>query len=202
MHAGVVSVLFKYCDDNKMALLDLKDLKKVINYITEEAKDEIAENYGKISISTTGIIPRKIIELEQQGAELFFDEMSFDIKDLMRIDENRKGYANIIRLTHIQDKPKLFSRFILSLLAKIYYQMPEKGEVDQSELVVFIDEAHLIFNEASKTLLQQIETIVKLIHSIRSWLVFYNSKPYGYPQRRLGTSRIKNTTCCKSFYYK
>jgi DNA helicase HerA-like ATPase len=101
-----MSVIFKYCDDNKMPLLDLKDIKKVINYINEEGKDEITENYGKISTSTTGIILRKIIELEQQGAEVFFGEMSFDIDDLMRIDENGKGYINIIRLTDIQDKPK------------------------------------------------------------------------------------------------
>jgi DNA helicase HerA-like ATPase len=104
--SSVMSVIFEYCDDNKMPLLDLKDIKKVINYINEEGKDEITENYGKISTSTTGIILRKIIELEQQGAEVFFGEMSFDIDDLMRIDENGKGYINIIRLTDIQDKPK------------------------------------------------------------------------------------------------
>ena len=90
--SGVVSVIFKYCDDNQMPLLDLKDIKKVINYITEEGKEEITKNYGKISTSTTGIILRKIIELEQQGAELFFGEKSFEIDDLMRIDENGKGY--------------------------------------------------------------------------------------------------------------
>uniref|UniRef100_UPI00286B9285 helicase HerA-like domain-containing protein n=1 Tax=Flavobacterium sp. TaxID=239 RepID=UPI00286B9285 len=141
---GVVSVIFKYCDDNKMPLLDLKDIKKVLNYITEEGKEEITANYGKISTSTTGIILRKIIELEQQGGDIFFGEKSFEIDDLMRFDENGKGYVNIIRLTDIQDKPKLFSTFMLSLLAEIYQQMPEKGDVEQPELVIFIDEAHLI----------------------------------------------------------
>jgi DNA helicase HerA-like ATPase len=97
VQAGVMSVIFKYCDDNKMALVDLKDMKKVLNYITEEGKSEIEENYGRISTSTTGIILRKILELEQQGADLFFGEMSFDINDLMRIDENGRGYVNIIR---------------------------------------------------------------------------------------------------------
>src|SRR6187551_2717170 len=106
---GVILVIYKYYDDNKMPLLDLKDIKKVINYITEEGKDEIEESYGKISTSTTGTILRKIIELEQQGADLFFGELSFEIDDLLRIDENGKGYINIIRLTDIQDKPKLFS---------------------------------------------------------------------------------------------
>jgi DNA helicase HerA-like ATPase len=128
--AGVVAVIFKYCDDNQMPLLDLKDIKKVINYITEEGKDEIAANYGKISTATTGTILRKIIELEQQGGDLFFGELSFDTDDLMRIDENGKGYVNIIRLTDIQDKPKLFSTFMLSLLAEIYQKMPEKGDSD------------------------------------------------------------------------
>ena len=161
--AGVVSVIFKYCDDNQMPLLDLKDIKKIINYITEEGKEEIANAYGKISTATTGTILRKIIELEQQGADLFFGEKSFEIDDLMRIDETGKGYINIIRLNDIQDKPKLFSTFMLSLLAEIYQQMPEKGDSEQPELVLFIDEAHLIFNEASKALLDQIETIVKLI---------------------------------------
>src|SRR5690606_37979930 len=100
--AGVMSVIFKYCDDNKMALVDLKDIKKVINYITEDGRAEIEQDYGRISTSTTGIILRKIIELEQQGADLFFGEMSFDINDLMRIDENGRGFINIIRLTDIQ----------------------------------------------------------------------------------------------------
>ena len=99
--AGVVSVIFKYCDDNKMSLLDLKDIKKVLNYITEEGKADISENYGKVSTATTGTILRKIIELEQQGADIFFGEKSFEIDDLLRIDENGFGYINIVRLTDI-----------------------------------------------------------------------------------------------------
>ena len=197
--SGVVSVIFKYCDDNKMALLDLKDIKKVINYITEEGKDEIEENYGKISTSTTGIILRKIIELEQQGAELFFGEMSFDIEDLMRIDENGKGYVNIMRLTDIQDKPKLFSTFMLSLLAEIYQQMPEKGDVDQPELVIFIDEAHLIFNEASKTLLEQIETIVKLIRSKGIGIYFITQNPMDIPSGVLAQLGLKIQHALRAF---
>ena len=174
---GVVSVIFKYCDDKKMPLLDLKDIKKILNYITEEGKEEIEENYGKISTSTTGIILRKIIELEQQGGDIFFGEKSFEIDDFMRIDENGKGYVNIIRLTDIQDKPKLFSTFMLSLLAEIYQQMPEKGDAEQPELVIFIDEAHLIFNEASKALLDQIETIIKLIRSKGIGVYFVTQNP-------------------------
>lgn len=197
--SGVVSVIFKFCDDNKMPLLDLKDIKKVINYITEEGKEEITKSYGRISTSTTGIILRKIIELEQQGAELFFGEMSFDIDDLMRIDENGKGYINVLRLTDIQDKPKLFSTFMLSMLAEIYQQMPEKGDSDQPELVIFIDEAHLIFNEASKALLEQIETIVKLIRSKGVGIYFVTQNPMDVPSGVLAQLGLKIQHALRAF---
>ena len=110
---GVVSVIFKYCDDHTLPLLDLKDFKKVLQFITEEGKEEIEKEYGRISTSSTGSILRKVIELEQQGADVFFGELSFDIDDLMRIDENGNGYVNIIRLTDIQDKPKLFGLAVI-----------------------------------------------------------------------------------------
>ncbi len=197
--AGVVSVIFKYCDDNKMPLLDLKDIKKVLNYITEEGKEDIEESYGKISTSTTGTILRKIIELEQQGGDLFFGETSFDINDLMRFDENGKGFVNIIRLTDIQDKPKLFSTFMLSLLAEIYQQMPEKGDADQPELVLFIDEAHLIFNEASKTLLDQIETMVKLIRSKGIGVFFITQNPMDVPSGVLAQLGLKIQHALRAF---
>lgn len=197
--AGVVSVIFKYCDDNQMPLLDLKDIKKVINYITEEGKEEIANAYGKISTATTGTILRKIIELEQQGADLFFGEKSFEIDDLMRIDETGKGYINIIRLNDIQDKPKLFSTFMLSLLAEIYQQMPEKGDSEQPELVLFIDEAHLIFNEASKALLEQIETIVKLIRSKGIGIYFITQNPMDIPSGVLAQLGLKIQHALRAF---
>ena len=108
-----------------MPLLDLKDFKKVLQYATGTGKAELAKDYGRISTSSTGSILRKIIALEQQGADLFFGEKSFDVDDLTRIDENGKGYINILRLTDIQDRPKLFSTFMLSLLAEIYTTFPE-----------------------------------------------------------------------------
>ncbi|KOP37733.1 DUF853 domain-containing protein [Flavobacterium sp. WLB] len=197
--AGVVAVIFKYCDDKQMPLLDLKDIKKVINYITEEGKEEIAASYGKISTATTGTILRKIIELEQQGGDLFFGELSFETDDLMRIDENGKGYVNIIRLTDIQDKPKLFSTFMLSLLAEIYQKMPEKGDAEQPELVIFIDEAHLIFNEASKALLEQIETIVKLIRSKGVGVYFVTQNPMDVPSGVLAQLGLKIQHALRAF---
>lgn len=197
--AGVVAVIFKYCDDKKMPLLDLKDIKKVMNYITDEGKDEISEEYGKISTATTGTILRKIIELEQQGGDIFFGEKSFEIEDLMRIDENGFGYVNIVRLDDIQDKPKLFSTFMLNLLAEIYNTMPEKGDVDQPELVVFIDEAHLIFNEASDALLDQIETIIKLIRSKGIGVYFITQNPTDVPKGVLAQLGLKIQHALRAF---
>jgi DNA helicase HerA-like ATPase len=196
---GVIAVIFKYCDDNKLALLDLKDLKKVVQFVTEEGKEEMEKSYGKISTATTGIIMRKIVELEQQGADLFFGELSFEIKDLMRLDRNGNGYISIIRLTDIQDKPKLFSTFMLSLLAEIYSQMPEKGDADKPELVIFIDEAHLIFNQASKALLDQIENIVKLIRSKGVGIFFVTQNPMDIPNEVLSQLGLKVQHALRAF---
>ncbi len=196
---GVLSVVFKYCDDNQLALLDLKDLKKVVQYVTEEGKAEVEKDYGKISTATTGIIMRKILELEQQGADKFFGELSFDIKDLMRRDKNGNGYISIIRLTDIQDKPKLFSTFMLSLLAEVYSQMPEKGDVEKPELVIFIDEAHLIFNQASKALLEQIENIVKLIRSKGVGIFFVTQNPIDVPNGVLSQLGLKVQHALRAF---
>jgi DNA helicase HerA-like ATPase len=197
--AGVLSVVFKYCDDNSLGLLDLKDLKKAIQYLTEEGKKEVERDYGRISAATTGIIIRKILELEQQGAELFFGELSFDISDLMRRDKYGNGYISILRLTDIQDKPKLFSTFMLSLLAEVYNQMPEKGDVEKPELVIFIDEAHLIFNQASKALLDQIENIVKLIRSKGVGIFFVTQNPADVPSGVLSQLGLKVQHALRAF---
>ena len=196
---GIVAVVFKYCDDNKLPLLDLKDFKKVLQYATGEGKDEFQKAYGRISTSSTGTILRKIIELEQQGAELFFGEKSFDVEDLVRIDENGRGFVNIIRLTDIQDRPKLFSTFMLSLLAEIYSTFPEQGDSDRPELVLFIDEAHLIFDNASKALLDQIESIVKLIRSKGIGLYFVTQNPTDVPDDVLAQLGLKVQHALRAF---
>lgn len=197
--AGVISIIFKYCDDNKLGLIDLKDIKKVIQYLQGEGQAELEREYGAMSPATTGVILRKIIELEQQGAELFFGEESFDIFDLMRKDSNGNGYINIIRLTDIQDKPKLFSTFMLSLLAEVYNKMPERGDPPKPELVIFIDEAHLIFNQASKTLLEQIETIVKLIRSKGVGVYFITQNPMDVPSSVLAQLGLKVQHALRAF---
>lgn len=197
--AGIISVIFKYCDDNKLPLLDLKDFKKILQYATDEGKKEFEEAYGRISTASTGAILRKIVELEQQGGDLFFGEKSFDPQDLLRVDENGRGYINIIRLTDIQDKPKLFSTFMLSLLAEIYSTFPEQGDTGRPELIMFIDEAHLIFNEASKALLNQIESIVKLIRSKGVGLYFVTQNPTDVPEAVLSQLGLKVQHALRAF---
>lgn len=197
--SGVVAVIFQYCDDNKLPVLDLKDFKKILHYATNEGKEEFADAYGRISTASTGAILRKIIELEQQGADLFFGETSFEVDDLKRIDENGRGYINIMRLTDIQDRPKLFSTFMLSLLAEIYSTFPEQGDSDRPELIIFIDEAHLIFNEASKALLNQIESIVKLIRSKGVGLYFVTQNPTDVPEAVLGQLGLKVQHALRAF---
>ncbi len=196
---GIISVVFKYCDDHKLPLLDLKDFKKVLQYATEEGKAEFTAAYGRISTSSTGTILRKIIELEQQGADLFFGERSFDVADLVRVDGTGKGYINILRLTDIQDRPKMFSTFMLSLLAEIYDTFPEQGDGERPELVLFIDEAHLIFNEASKALLNQIENIVKLIRSKGVGLYFVTQNPTDVPENVLAQLGLKVQHALRAF---
>jgi hypothetical protein len=197
--AGIISVIFKYCDDNKLPLLDLKDFKKILQYATNEGKEEFEDAYGRISTASTGSILRKIVELEQQGGDLFFGEKSFDPQDLLRLDENGRGYINIIRLTDIQDKPKLFSTFMLSLLAEIYSTFPEQGDTGRPELIIFIDEAHLIFNEASKALLNQIESIVKLIRSKGVGLYFVTQNPTDVPESVLSQLGLKIQHALRAF---
>jgi uncharacterized protein len=197
--SSVVSILFKYADDNHLPLLDLKDFKSIIQYATEQGKDEIAKLYGNIAAATASLIIRKIVELEQQGADEFFGERSFDVEDLLRKDSNGSGIASIIRLTDIQDKPKLFSTFMLCMLSEIYHTFPEAGDLDKPKLCVFIDEAHLIFNEASKALLDQIESIIKLIRSKGVGIYFCTQNPYDIPEAVLAQLGLKVQHALRAF---
>lgn len=196
---GVVSIVFKYCDDHALPLLDVKDFRKVLQYISNEGKAEIEKDYGYVSASSVGAIMRKLLEIEEQGADRFFGERSFDVDDLMRVDDKGMGYVNILRLDDIQSKPKLFSTFMLCLLAEIYETLPEQGDTDRPELVIFIDEAHLIFDEASKALMDQIETIVKLIRSKGVGLFFCTQNPTDVPDAVLGQLGMKVQHALRAF---
>ena len=196
---GIVSLIFKFCDDERLPLLDLADFKRLIQYITNEGKDRIEKDYGKISSTSTSTILRKVIELEQQGADLFFGEYSFEVEDLLRKDSNGKGYVSIMKVTDIQDRPKLFSTFMLSLLSEIYSTFPEVGDLEKPKLVIFIDEAHLIFNEASTALLNQIETIIKLIRSKGVGVFFCTQNPMDIPAGILGQLGTKIQHALRAF---
>jgi len=196
---GLVAMIFKYCDDKKLPLLDLKDFIRVLQFISDEGKKEMEKSYGRISTSSTGTILRKVIELQQQGADLFFGERSFDVNDLMRISDDGRGMVSVVRVTDLQDRPKLFSTFMLQLLAELYAISPEEGDLDKPKLVIFIDEAHLIFKEASSALLQQIETIIKLIRSKGIGIFFCTQNPTDIPAPVLSQLGLKIQHALRAF---
>uniref|UniRef100_UPI0039A765A4 helicase HerA-like domain-containing protein n=1 Tax=Ornithobacterium rhinotracheale TaxID=28251 RepID=UPI0039A765A4 len=197
---SVISVIFKFSDDHALPLIDLDDLKKVLMYVKDnpEGQEKLKAEYGSISGATVGAIQRKIIALEQQGADKFFGEPSFEVDDLLQVREGR-GVISIVRLTDIQNKPALFSTFMLSLLAEIYATFPEVGDATKPKLCIFIDEAHLIFNEASKTLLNQIETVVKLIRSKGVGVYFVTQVPGDIPDGVLSQLGLKVQHALRGF---
>lgn len=198
--SGVVSMIFKYCDDRQLPLLDIKDFRKVCQHLqTDKGKDEIEKDYGLASSASIGAIMRNILEVEQQGADRFFGEPSFEVEDLLRTDSRGYGYCNVLRLNDLQAKPALFSTFMLCLLAEIYEKFPEQGDQDKPKLCIFIDEAHLIFNEASKSLLNQITTIVKLIRSKGVGLFFITQDPTDVPEEVLGQLGMKIQHALRAF---
>ncbi len=196
---GVVAMIFKYCDDNKMPLLDLKDFIKVLQYVGNEGKADLQKLYGNISTTSTGTILRKVIELQQQGADVFFGEKSFEVDDLMRTAEDGRGMISILRVTDLQDRPKLFSTFMLQMLAELYASMPEAGDLDKPKLIMFIDEAHLIFQEASSALLEQIETVIKLIRSKGIGIYFCTQNPMDVPASVLAQLGLKIQHSLRAF---
>ena len=195
---GVISLIFRYCDVNHLPLVDLKDLKRVLQFITNEGKEAIQKEYGQVSSASVNTIMRKIIELEQQGAERFFGEKSFEVEDFLR-SKDGKGVISVIRLTDIQSRPKLFSTFMLSLLSEIYETFPEQGDADQPKLCLFIDEAHLVFSNASNDLLEKIEAIVKLIRSKGVGVYFCTQTPTDVPDSILGQLGLKVQHALRAF---
>lgn len=196
---SILSMLFKYCDDHNMPLLDLKDLQKTLQWAANEGKTELSGEYGNISAASVGTIMRKVIELQQQGADLFFGEKSFEVEDLMRISDDGRGVISIVRVTDLQDRPKLFSTFMLQMLSELYATLPEAGDLDQPKLVMFIDEAHLIFDEANTVLVQQLETIIKLIRSKGVGIFFITQNPMDIAPSVLGQLGMKIQHALRAF---
>ncbi len=197
--SSILSLIFKYADDQGLPLVDLKDIRKLIQYLTNEGKSELKQDYGSISTASTGLILRKIVEIEEQGAGAFFGERSFDVEDLLRVDANGFGMISVLRLTDIQTKPRLFSTFMLCLLAEIFQKFPEEGDVEQPKLVIFIDEAHLIFKEATKTLLSELETVIKLVRSKGVGIIFCTQSPSDIPPGILAQLGLKIQHALRAF---
>lgn len=197
--SGLVAVIYKYCDDTKLPLVNLQDFIKVLQYIGNEGKAEIEKIYGKISTASTGTILRKVIELQGQGADLFFDEPSFEVEDLMRTNDDGRGMLSVLRVTDLQNHPKLFSTFMLQLLDELYASSPEEGDLEKPKLVMFIDEAHLLFQEASDALLEKMETIIKLIRSKGIGVYFCTQNPQDVPEAILGQLGLKVQHALRAF---
>jgi uncharacterized protein len=173
---SVLAMVFKYCDDHALPLLDFKDLREVLHYLGGEGKSELKQ-YGAMSPGTLGVLIRKMVELEQQGAERFFGEPELDIADLMRTDPSGRGVVNLLNLSDVQDRPRLFSTFLMWLLGQFYYGLPEAGDLDKPKLVFFFDEAHLLFQDASSALVENIRQVARLIRSKGIGVFFITQTP-------------------------
>jgi hypothetical protein len=178
---SVLALVFKFCDDKKLLLLDLADLREVLQYLTGAGATELRD-YGGISKATVGVLLRKIVELEQQGAEEFFGEPEFDVNDLLRADDAGQGVVTVLELSDIQDRPALFSTFMMWLLASLYRELPEVGDIEKPKLVFFFDEAHLLFEDARKGFLDQIQQVVRLVRSKGVGVFFVTHTPKDVPE--------------------
>ncbi|HEX6139070.1 MAG TPA: helicase HerA-like domain-containing protein [Candidatus Limnocylindria bacterium] len=178
---SVLAIAFKYAQDRKLGMVDLADLRALLNrLLTDEAKAEMAE-YGGVATATVGVIIRKIVELEQQDADAFFGAPEFDVGDLMRTAADGRGMVSVLELADMQDRPALFSTFMMWLLARLYEALPEVGDPDKPKLVFFFDEAHLLFRDANKTFLQQVELVARLIRSKGVGVFFVTHSPTDVP---------------------
>jgi uncharacterized protein len=183
--ASVLSMVFKYCDDKGLLLLDFADLRAVLQYLSEDGAEELKE-YGGMSRATVGVLLREMVELEQQGAEAFFGEPEFDLNDLLQVERDGRGLVTVLELQDVQQRPALFSTFMLWMLASLYNDLPEVGDIAKPKLVFFFDEAHLLFDNASEALLDQIEQVVRLIRSKGVGVFFVTQNPKDVPANVLG----------------
>ena len=161
----VLTLVFRYADDSRLPLLDLSDLRAVLQFLGSDEGKPALEGYGGMSKATVGVLLRKLVELEAQGAERFFGEPEFDVHDMLRTTSDGRGVVTCLELADAQDKPALFSTFMMWLLAELYHNLPEVGDLPKPKLVFFFDEAHLLFDDAPKAFLDQIQRVVRLIRS-------------------------------------
>jgi DNA helicase HerA-like ATPase len=185
VQSGVLTLVFKIADDNGLLLLDLKDLRKMLEFVGEH-RDEFTNEYGNVSSASIGSIQRGLLSLEEQGADRFFAEPALDIMDFIQTDGKGKGVMNVIASEKLMLSPGLYSTFLLWLLSELFEQLPEAGDLDKPKLVFFFDEAHLLFNDAPKVLLEKIEQVVRLVRSKGVGIYFVTQNPIDIPDTVLG----------------
>ena len=181
---GVLNIVFRIADDRGLLLLDMKDLRSMLDYVSHHAK-EYTTRYGNISTATVGAIQRSLLQLENQGADRFFGEPSFDIFDLLQC-EGGKGVMNVLAADKLMLQPKLYSTFLLWLLSELYSSLPEVGDMELPKLVFFFDEAHMLFEDTSKALVDKIEQVIRLIRSKGVGIYFVTQNPTDIPESILG----------------
>jgi len=181
---GVLNIVFRIADERGLLLIDLKDLRSMLDWVSQHAK-EYTTKYGNISTPTIGAIQRALLQLENQGADKFFGEPSFDIYDLMQT-EGGKGVMNVLAADKLMLQPKLYSTFLLWLMSELYSTLPEVGDLPQPKLVFFFDEAHMLFTDTSKALLDKIEQVIRLIRSKGVGIYFITQSPTDIPENILG----------------
>jgi len=173
---SALTMVFKFCDDRRLPLLDFSDLRAVLTHLTGDGAAEL-KTYGGLSTASTGVLLRKMVELETQGGDKFFGEPEFDPDDLLRTGPDGRGIISVLEIADLQDRPMLFSTFMMWLLAALYRDLPERGDVDKPILAFFFDEAHFLFEDASKAFLQQLEQVVRLIRSKGVGVYFVTQTP-------------------------
>ena len=181
---GILNIVFRIADDRGLLLIDMKDLRSMLNYVAENARQYTA-TYGNITAQSVGAIQRALLTLENQGADKFFAEPSFDIYDLLQCEQGR-GVMNVLAADKLMLQPKLYSTFLLWLLSELYSKLPEVGDMDLPRLVFFFDEAHMLFDETSKALVDKIEQVVRLIRSKGVGVYFVTQSPTDIPEEILG----------------
>lgn len=182
---GVLNIAFRIADEDGMLLLDLKDLRSMLISMSERSS-EISGTYGNVSKQSIGAIQRSLLRLEDQGGDKFFGEPALDLKDLMRTDMDGKGYVNILAADKLMNSPRLYATFLLWMLSELFEEMPEAGDSSKPKFVFFFDEAHLLFNDAPKALLQKVEQVVRLIRSKGVGIFFITQNPADVPDTVLG----------------
>jgi len=182
---GVLNIAFRVADENQWPVIDLKDLRALLTFCSENLK-AISGQYGNVSSASVGAIQRQLLVLENQGADKFFGEPALDLTDFMRTDRDGRGFVNILAADKLMQRPKLYASFLLWMLSELFEQLPEVGDLDKPKLVFFFDEAHLLFNDAPKSLLDAVEQVVRLIRSKGVGVYFVTQNPLDVPETVLG----------------